>query len=228
MKENLQWAQAKYKAQHDKTAEQPKFEVKSNVWLYDSRTPKGLPPKLINQWTGPYYVSEKLSDCNFRLRHLKTHKAVKSVVHANCLRPYHDPQTRPNNPPVGIQEPLAEDDASDEDDDEDELDEHQSRDKTSNEEEEDSGDEEVKEDVSENDDQFWVPEKILRAYPNFRGEGKLLYKVRYRNTSKNKTETDFTYHTNLPEDMRKDYHIKYTYSILWKGMQKATSEISYQ
>lgn len=57
-----------------------------------------------------------------------------------------------------------------------------------------------------------TPERILRAYPNFRGEGKMLYKVRYRDSSTSKTHTTYTYDTKLPEDMRKDFHIKYTYS----------------
>ena len=57
-----------------------------------------------------------------------------------------------------------------------------------------------------------TPEKILQAYPNFRGEGRMLYKVRYRDSSNNKSQTTYTYDTKLPEDMRKDFHIKYTYS----------------
>ena len=59
-----------------------------------------------------------------------------------------------------------------------------------------------------------TPEKILRAYPNFRGEGRMLYKERFRDTSKDKTQTTYTYtyDTKLPENMRKEFHIKYTYS----------------
>ena len=57
-----------------------------------------------------------------------------------------------------------------------------------------------------------TPEKILRAYPNFRGEGRMLYKVRFRDTSTDKTQTTYTWDTKLPEKMRKEFHIKYTYS----------------
>ena len=203
--ENLLRAQAKYKAQHDKRAENPKYEVRSNVWLYDARTPKGLSPKLINRWTGPYYVSEKLSEVNFRLRNLKTHKAVKAVVHANRLKPYYDPNTRPTNPPPDIPEPAVQDeDSQDEDSEEESEEEDQKRDVTGQQPEQVETTATLQEDMT--------PEKILQAYPNFRGEGRMLYKVRYRDTSNNKSQTTYTYDIKLPADMRKDFHIKYTYS----------------
>ncbi|MEW8547773.1 MAG: integrase, partial [Candidatus Thiodiazotropha sp.] len=208
--ENIAKAQAKYKAQHDKNAEQPKFEVQSNVWLYNPRTAKGLSPKLINRWVGPYYVSEKLSDCNFRLRDLKSHKAIKAVVHANRLKPYFDPNTRPTNPPPGLQEPVE---TLDTDDNEDSEDEEQQPDQQRENMGDDSDEEQLQQaDTTATLQENLTPEKILRAYPNFRGEGKMLYKVRYRDTATNKTKTTYTYDSKLPDCLRKNFHIKYTYS----------------
>ena len=43
-------------------------------------------------------------------------------------------------------------------------------------------------------------------------EGRMLYKVRFRDTSTDKTQTTYTYDTKLPEILRKEFHIKYTYS----------------
>lgn len=33
----------------------------------------------------------------------------KAVIHANRLKPYHDPNTRPTNPPPEVPEPLLDD-----------------------------------------------------------------------------------------------------------------------
>ena len=35
------------------------------------------------------------------------------------------------------------------------------------------------------------PEKIIRAYPNFRGEGRMLYKVRYRDNTTSLLKSNF-------------------------------------
>ena len=208
--ENIAKAQAKYKAQYDKNAADPKFNVFSNVWLYNPRTPQGLSPKIINRWVGPYYVSEKLSECSFRLRDLKTHKAIRSTVHANRLRPYFDPSSRPTNPPPNLQEPIELYDTDEVDDNEDQPQADQpdaiKGDNTDDDKVQDQAD------TTAALQDTLTPEKILRAYPNFRGEGKMLYKVRFRDTATDKTQTTYTYDTKLPENMRKEFHIKYTYS----------------
>ena len=208
--ENIAKAQAKYKAQYDKNAADPKFNIFSNVWLYNPRTPQGLSPKIINRWVGPYYVSEKLSECSFRLRDLKTHKAIKSTVHANRLRPYFDPSSRPTNPPPNLQEPIELYDTDEVDDNENQP----QADQTDAIQGDNTDDDQVQDqaDTTVALQDTLTPEKILRAYPNFRGEGRMLYKVRFRDTSTDKTQTTYTYDTKLPENMRKEFHIKYTYS----------------
>ena len=212
--ENIAQAQAKYKEQHDKKAADPKFNVFTNVWLYNPRTPKGLSPKLVNRWIGPYYVSDKLSECSFRLRDLKSHKAIKSTVHANRLKPYFDPNTRPTNPPPNLPEPIE---IYDTDEVEDEAEEPLQADQQREENRENKGentDDETPQDAETAatlQDKL-TPEKIIRAYPNFRGEGKMLYKVRYRDITTDQAKTTYTYDTKLPEDMRKEFHTKYTYS----------------
>ena len=212
--ENIAKAQAKYKAQYDKNAADPKFNVFSNVWLYNPRTPQGLSPKLINRWVGPYYVSEKLSECSFRLRDLKTHKAIKSTVHANRLRPYFDPSSRPTNPPPNLQEPIELYDTDEVDDNEDQIDNQPQADQHDTIKGDNTDDDQVQDQAETTAalQDTLTPERILRAYPKFRGEGRMLYKVRFRDKSTDKTQTTYTYDTKLPENMRKEFHIKYTYS----------------
>ena len=214
MSENIANAQTKYKAQHDKHAAEPKFDVFSNVWLYNPRTPQGLSPKLINRWVGPYYVSDKLGECSFRLSDLTTHKAIKSTVHANQLKPYFDPNTRPTNPPPNLPEAIEIYDTDEVEDNEEEAEGQRQADQQG----ENTGDNTDEEHLQDQADttatlqDTLTPERILKAYPNFRGEGRMLYKVHYRDTVTNKTNTTYTYDTKLPENIRKGFHIKYTYS----------------
>jgi hypothetical protein len=99
VKENIQKAQDKYKKNFDKNAETVNFQVRDNVWLYNPKTEPGLSPKLTKKWKGPFYISEKLGQVNYKLRDLKTHKAVKNVVHTNRLKPYFNPALRPTYVP---------------------------------------------------------------------------------------------------------------------------------
>ena len=98
-KSNIVSAQQQYKTQHDKSAEEPKFEILDNVWLYSKRTPIGLSPKLQRKWTGPYYISAHVGEYSYRLRRCSDHKILKASVHANRLKKFHDPRNRPTNPP---------------------------------------------------------------------------------------------------------------------------------
>jgi hypothetical protein len=54
----------------------------------------------------------------------------------------------------------------------------------------------------------WDFEKILQAAHY---KGRVVYKVKYRDES-GKTRTLWKYDGDLPEDVRKEFHIKYTFS----------------
>ena len=192
VKENTLKAQQKFKRYYDKTAATPKFMVRDNVWLYNPKTEPGKSPKLTRKWTGPYYISEKLSEVNFRLRNLATHQAVKSVVHANRLRPYTNPALRPTNP-SGLPDRIQQLEMDDQEKDETEPPSSSVNDQ----------------DIPEvsNLDNFDL-EKIVKASYH---RGRLVYLVRYRNET-GRTRTEWRYSGDLPEDVRKNFHIKYTFS----------------
>ena len=197
VKENIATAQAKYKKNFDKHAEMTEYQLHDNVWLYNPRTKPGLSPKLTKRWCGPFYVSEKLGKVNYRLRDLKTHLAIKNVVHANRLKPYYNPNLRPTNVPVvlegrDVEYVETENLASSQENVQEQVEQGQSG--------------RVKEGV-DNEIPIWDFEKIIQAAHY---KGRLVYKVRY--TNKGKTWTIWQYGDELPEDARKDYHIKYTMS----------------
>ena len=90
----------KYKTQHDKKTTEPEFRIGQNVWLYCSATPVGLNPKLLKRWVGPYYITQVNDNCTYKLNRCEDHRPIKSMVHTNRLKAYHDPGKRPLNIPV--------------------------------------------------------------------------------------------------------------------------------
>ena len=55
-------------------------------------------------WTGSFYIVEKYPNCCFKLRKASDNKFVKSLVHANRLKVYYHPATRPTTHPSSIQQ----------------------------------------------------------------------------------------------------------------------------
>ena len=56
------------------------------VWLYNHAKKKGLSPKLVSRWQGPYLILDKLSNVTYRIQ-LKPRGRMQ-VVHFDRLKPY--------------------------------------------------------------------------------------------------------------------------------------------
>ena len=97
-RENIQRTQQKMKALYDRTAQDPEYEVGQRVWVFTPTRQKGLSPKLMSRWHGPFRIIEKLSQVHFRLRTLDN-DLVTTTVHANRMKPYNDPDDRLIEPP---------------------------------------------------------------------------------------------------------------------------------
>ena len=106
--ENIKAAQEKYKHQHDKYSQLPKYRPAQRVWLYCTKVPQGKAPKLHRKWVGPYYITMIGPNHTFRLRNAQTNLEVKSLVNAARLKPYFDPADRPTNPPEDLADHEAE------------------------------------------------------------------------------------------------------------------------
>ena len=96
-RENLQRSQQKMKEYYDHNASQPLFEVGQRVWVYTPKM-KGLSKKLLYNWFGPYRITEQSSPVHYHL-HSKNNKKVTFAVHANRMKPFVDPASRPIKPP---------------------------------------------------------------------------------------------------------------------------------
>ena len=102
--ENIKAAQVRYTHQFDKRSQEPKFQPAERVWLYCTKVAVGKAPKLHRKWVGPYYVTQLGPHHTFKVRNCATNKEVKSLVNGVRLKPYYDPEIRPTNPPVGMED----------------------------------------------------------------------------------------------------------------------------
>ena len=93
-----QRSQLKFKDFHDHNATNPPYEIGDRVWVFFPRVPKGLSKKLRHRWNGPYRIIEKLSPVHFSLRACNNRR-ISTIVHAQRLKPYYDPNSRPILPP---------------------------------------------------------------------------------------------------------------------------------
>ena len=97
-RENIQRTQQNMKDQYDRSARDPKFMLGDRVWVYTPKTLKGLSRKLMHHWHGPFRIVEKCSPVHFKLRTCDN-RLVSITVHANRMKPYYDPDLRPQAPP---------------------------------------------------------------------------------------------------------------------------------
>ena len=219
VRENIKAAQAKYKKSYDKNANPPDYKVRDSVWLYNPKTEPGLTPKLVARWSGPYYITEKLGPTNYKLRDLSTQKAIRNNVHSDRLKPYYNPALRPTNIPEAFARQQPEPLELEDDDEAIELNRPTDSQPDQNVQNAQQAKEEKKKNLqkettdqtiaSTDESKNWELEKVLKG-SYFRGC--TVYKVRYRNKDDGNSKTEWVYANDLPVEVRKDFHIKYTFS----------------
>ena len=98
---NTQLAQQRMKTQYDKTSCPVPYDIGSKVWVFTPKTRKGLSKKLSHNYHGPYRIVARLSPVHFKLRTLDN-QPVSVPVHANRMKPYYEPSSRPIDIPPDI------------------------------------------------------------------------------------------------------------------------------
>ena len=78
----------------DRGSNLTRFNVGDLVWLYTPNRKKGLSPKLQRHWEGPYKITHRLSDVNYRIRF--TERSNPKVVHYDRLKPYEGKPAKPD------------------------------------------------------------------------------------------------------------------------------------
>ena len=95
---NIALAKQNMKAQYDKRAADAPFEVGQRCWVYTPTPKKGLSKKFRHFWHGPFRICRKLSPVHYQLRTCDN-RLIATTVHANRMKPFHDPADRPILPP---------------------------------------------------------------------------------------------------------------------------------
>ena len=180
VKSNRLAAQARQKAQYDLTAKEPDFHVGQQVMLRRYNIAPGLSKKLAPKYDGPYYITRICPNHTFCLRNQSNHKAYKSRVHANRLKPYFNPVLRKYA---------------------DNWDTEQNNAELVQKNENNTAQEQAPDLMSENTpEQLYTIDKIL-ASTNYRGER--LYKVKWVE----KRGTTWERGSSIPEDLINNFHI---------------------
>lgn len=90
VRNNLRKEMTRQKKHYDKASKgHHLYNVGDAVWLYAPTRKVGLSPKLRPTWDGPYIVTAKLNDVNYRIQ--KNVKFKPKVVHADRLKLYAGP-----------------------------------------------------------------------------------------------------------------------------------------
>lgn len=97
-RENIQRTQQTMKDRYDRASREPKFMLGDRVWVYTPKTTKGLSRKLMHHWHGPFRIVQQHSPVHYKLRTCDN-RLVSITVHANRMKPYYDPESRPQQPP---------------------------------------------------------------------------------------------------------------------------------
>ena len=108
-RKNVQAAQETYKTNYDKKAKEPSFKVGQRVWLRKGNLMPHFSRKLQRKYEGPFYIVFAYVTPNYLLRHCGTHKPLRSPIHANRLKPYFGPESRPQEVELPSDPDLVED-----------------------------------------------------------------------------------------------------------------------
>ena len=107
--QSTQRAQQKMKDLHDGFAEPTKFHLGDRCWVFTPKQKKGVSPKLMHAWHGPYRIVEFLFPVHCVFRALDNRR-VSTTVHVSRMKRYIDPADRPTRPPpITVDEPYLAD-----------------------------------------------------------------------------------------------------------------------
>ena len=86
---NLKLAASKQRRMYDRNTMSRTFSKGDWVWLRSTQKKKGVTPKLMTKWVGPYLVIAKLTDVVYRIQ--MSQRAKPKVIHLNRLKKYEGP-----------------------------------------------------------------------------------------------------------------------------------------
>ena len=85
-RDQLKMMSGRMKRHYDSHQEGGKLNVGTPVWLYNPQRRKGVTPKLMRKWHGPYVVTKRINDLVYRVQ--LGPKSKPKVIHRNRLWQY--------------------------------------------------------------------------------------------------------------------------------------------
>ncbi|UYV63183.1 K02A2.6-like [Cordylochernes scorpioides] len=87
----IRTASHRMKTRYDQRANHDGFRQNDLVWLFDPKIKKGLSPKLMPVWEGPYKIIKRINDLVYRIQ--RSSKSKAKVVHLGRLACYQGDRT---------------------------------------------------------------------------------------------------------------------------------------
>ena len=76
-----------YKDIYDRNTKEENLLIGSKHWLFMPQPKKGVNKKLCNLYSGPFYIVDQVSETNYKIRDVRTNKALAYSVHRSRLKP---------------------------------------------------------------------------------------------------------------------------------------------
>ena len=199
---NIEQTQQQYKNQYDHNTQTPTFKEGQKVLKNNYKVERGKSRKLTVKWLGPYFITRVHPNHTYTLTDCKTHKQSRARIHANRLKPYHDPNDRPDY--LYRQNTVGNENETN----------SQQRDCRQTDNDPASGND-ASQNVNNNTNtqasqqtnasDTWHPvQRLLKAS---RYQGKVWYLVKFTDGT-----TQWTVQEHVSEPLKRDFHARYTFS----------------
>ena len=84
VREKLHLAHERQKDYYDRRSHGSRYQSGDSVWLFNPAPQKGVAPKFLEQWTGPYKVTKRLSDVTYEI--FDARRQTTKIVHFDRLK----------------------------------------------------------------------------------------------------------------------------------------------
>ena len=86
------------KERYDKTANDKTFQTGDLVWVHFPEVMVGGSRKFFLNWSGPYIITERTSDTNYRVAHAHNSEPLKNEIHLNRIKHFYHRSVLPPKP----------------------------------------------------------------------------------------------------------------------------------
>ncbi len=200
---NIEQTQQQYKNQYDHKTKTPTYKEGQKVLKNSYKVQKGKSRKLTVKWIGPFFITRVCPNHTYLLTDCQTHKPLRARIHANRLKPYNDPNDRPDYLYSHDRHPNTQQTKTQQRNANQTSQTDVSTDNNTHTQDSDLENTIMTPQTNAND--TWHPvQRVLKAS---RYQGNVWYLVKFTDG-----KTQWTIQENVSEPLKRDFHAKYTFS----------------